>query len=456
MKLFDSHAHLDFAQFDGFREDVIKEAFDNGLVGIINIGVDLESSQKSVALAEKHDKIWAAVGFHPHDAAKLDEESLRLMEELAKSPKVVAIGEIGLDFYRNSSPKDAQYAALERQIELALELNLPAVVHIRNAYDEAISLLRSKGKGKLSGVLHCFAGEEKHIDAARELGFLLSFNGTITYKNSRAAGLAQYAGLENIIIETDCPYLPPQEHRGQLNKPVYVHYVAEKLSEIFVPMNPEEIARITDANTRALFRLPPADAGIVAYVIKNNLYLNITNRCGNSCFFCARNYDYAVKGYDLKLNYEPSVEETLAAAGDVSKYDEVVFCGYGEPTFRMEVLAEISRKLKKEGARIRLNTNGQGSMINGRDITQELVGVVDSISISLNAPTKEQYNKICRPENKENAFDSVMEFAASCGKKLPEVILSVVDVPKLDIEECREIADRLGMRLRIRELNKAG
>ncbi|MBD3232784.1 MAG: YchF/TatD family DNA exonuclease [candidate division Zixibacteria bacterium] len=453
MKLFDTHAHLDFPQYDNIRNEIIKESFDSGLVGIINIGVDMESSEKSIQLADNYENIRATVGFHPHDASKLGKNNFDRLERLAKSDKVVAIGETGLDFYRDLSPRKEQYEAFEMQIELAKRLNLPLVIHIRNAYDEAIEVLESTGAGAVGGVLHCFAGEEKHIDKAKELGFIFSFNGTITYKNSNAPRMAAYAGLDSIIIETDCPYLAPQAYRGKLNKPSYIIYVADKLSEIFNRYSPEDIARITYDNATELFKID-ADAGTIAYEIKGNLYLNITNRCSNNCFFCARNNDYTVRGNNLRLNREPSAEEIKNAIGDISGYEEVVFCGYGEPTYRMETLLEVARHLKSKGAQLRLNTNGQGSLINDRNIIDDLAKYFDRISISLNAPTEEQYNRICKPESPEKAFDAVVEFIRDCCGKIPEVVVSVVDIPKLDIGECQRFANELGVGFRLRPLNK--
>ena len=457
MELFDSHAHLDFPQFNGIRDDIIKEAFDNNLVGIINIGVDLQSSIKSIELANRYKNISATVGFHPHDASKLDNTALARLEELCASEEVVGIGETGLDFYRNLSPGKDQYIAFETQIALARKYNLPLVIHIRNAYDEAIDILKSNGADDVGGVLHCFAGEEKHIDEGKKLGFKFSFNGTVTYKKSRAAALAEYAGIENILIETDCPYLTPEPYRGKLNKPLYVRYVAEKLAEIFAPLSAVEISRITDSNTRRLFNLHQDNSGRIAYTIQNRLYLNITNQCSNRCFFCVRgkeDRDYIIKGYNLKLAYEPSEAEIIAAVGDMSRYDEIVFCGYGEPTYRLDTLLYVAGCLKEKGARLRLNTNGHGSLINGRDITSDLAGYVDIVSVSLNAPNKDRYNKICKPENPNRAFDAMLDFVRKCKAKIPEVVLSVVDVSKIEIDQCRQIADELGVKLRIREFNK--
>ena len=234
-----------------------------------------------------------------------------------------------------------------------------------------------------------------------------------------------------------------------------MRYVAEKLAKIFSPLTADEIGRITDVNTRRLFRLPHEESGRIAYVIGNSLYLNITNQCSNNCFFCAKGSDYLLRGYNLKLAYEPSEEEIVAAVGDSSRYDEVVFCGFGEPTYRLDTLIKVARHLKNKGARLRLNTNGQGSLINGRDISTDLAPYFDRISVSLNAPTKERYNRICKPQNPEKAFEALLEFTRNCRGRIPEVTLSIVEIPRVEIEACRSIADQIGVPLRIREFHKA-
>ncbi|HVP36537.1 MAG TPA: TatD family hydrolase [Terriglobales bacterium] len=252
--MIDTHAHLDFPQFDEDREEVIEQAFSSGLEAIINIGVDLESSEKSIKLAEKYKNIYAAVGFHPHDASKLNPEAFKELEKLASHPKVVAIGEIGLDFYRNLSPENVQIKAFKEQIELAKKLELPIVVHIRNAYKKALEILKNDSSG-LKGVLHCFSGDENEAKEALKLGFYLSFNGTLTYKNSRSAELIKKIPLSSILAETDCPYLTPEPMRGKRNEPKLVRLVIEKVVQASGSHSFKEIDEIFTQNAKKLFRL---------------------------------------------------------------------------------------------------------------------------------------------------------------------------------------------------------
>jgi TatD DNase family protein len=189
----------------------------------------------------------------------------------------------------------------------------------------------------------------------------------------------------------------------------------------------------------------------IAYQIGNSLYLNITNRCTSKCTFCIR---YKTKlfnnKHELWLKKEPTAKEVIEAVGDPAKYKEVVFCGYGEPLIRLDVVKEVSKWLKDKGAKIRIDTNGHGNLIHKRNIVPELKGLVDSISISLNAQNKKLYNEICRPDFGEEAFDAIIEFAGECKKYIPEVELTVVGIPEIDVKEAKKIADDLGIPFRVR------
>ncbi|MDI3534031.1 MAG: hypothetical protein PWQ82_396 [Thermosediminibacterales bacterium] len=189
---------------------------------------------------------------------------------------------------------------------------------------------------------------------------------------------------------------------------------------------------------------------MIAYKLGKNLYLNITNRCSSNCSFCLRNLGPGVGGYKLWLDREPTVEEIIKAVGDPSGYEQVVFCGYGEPLMRLDVVLEVSRYLKQKGAYVRIDTNGQANLIHGKNIVPLLKGLVDAVSISLNAESPQKYDKLCRSEFGEKAYESILDFAKECVKYIPKVILSVVDLPGIDIEKCRHIARDIGAELRVR------
>lgn len=454
--MIDTHAHLDFKQFDQDRLRVINYAFSNGVEKIVNIGVDLRSSESSVKLAEEHDRIFAAVGFHPHDAKDLTEESLNRIAELAKHEKVVAIGEIGLDYYRDLSPREDQIRAFKKQIDLAKELELPIVVHVREACEQALAILKEAQAGRVGGVLHSFSGNSEQAKTAQDMGFYLGLNGTLTYPKSRIQSVGREVSLDSILVETDCPFLSPVPHRGKRNQPAYVKSVLEKLSDLLAPLTFQDVERITTLNACRLFGLDHGSAGRIAYPIRDSLYLNITNQCSNACLFCVRNRTDFVKGHNLRLDHEPTYQEVIDSINHLDNYREVVFCGYGEPTLRLGLLKEVAQHLKRKNVEVRLNTNGQGNLIHKRNIVPELVGLIETVSISLNVDDPETYERLCQPRFGDNAFEQVVAFARECKELLPRTVLTVLDMPEVDLKKCETISRELGVELRIRHYNRVG
>ncbi len=454
--MIDTHAHVDLKQFDQDRSKVIQYAFSNGVERIINVGCDLKSSQNSVKLTEEYDQIYAAVGFHPHDAKNLTEESLKKIEKLAQHKKVVAIGEIGLDFYRNLSPSEDQINAFKKQIGLAKDLKLPIVVHVREAWDPALTILKETKADFVGGVLHSFTGNSRHARMAQDMGFYLGFNGMLTYPDSKSGQIAKGVSLDSILVETDCPYLSPNPHRGKRNQPAYVKFVLEKLSELFSPLTFQDVERITSLNACRLFNLDKKILPKIAYPIRDSLYLNVTNRCSNACVFCVRNFTDFVKGHNLRLNHEPEYDEVINSINHLDKYREVVFCGYGEPTMRLDLLKDVARYLKSKNAEVRINTNGQGNLIHKRNIVPELVDLIDVVSVSLNVDDGEKYERLCKPRLGENAFGQVIAFAKQCKKLLPRTVLTVLDMPEVDLKKCEKISRELGVEFRIRHYHKVG
>ena len=260
MRLIDTHAHLDFDRFDADRAAVIERARSAGVVAIVNVGADLPSSRAAVRLAGEYEHIYAAVGIHPHDAKKLDGAALAELRELAQQPKVVAVGEIGLDFYRDLSPRDVQRRAFQAQLAWAAKLGKPVVIHDRDAHEEIMAVLadwaaelgRAPLAGRL-GVLHTFSGDLAMAERAIDLGFYLSISGPVTYHN--AGQLREIVGalpLDRLLVETDCPFLAPHPHRGKRNEPAHVRLVAERVAELH-GISLDELAEATTANACRLF-----------------------------------------------------------------------------------------------------------------------------------------------------------------------------------------------------------
>lgn len=248
--MIDSHAHLTSDEYKDDFDEVLERASHSGIKAIICVGFDLESSRQCVALAERHQMVFAAVGIHPHDATTLDQDAASEIERLCNSKKVVAIGETGLDFYRNLSPKDSQERAFLEQIAIARKTNLPIVVHSREAHKRVIDILRSE-KVK-DGVMHCFSGGPEIARAAIDLGLYISFAGPVTYGGSKFGEILKIVPKDRLLIETDCPYLSPVPHRGKRNEPAYLRFVAEKLS-VMLGLSLQDFSAITDENTSRLF-----------------------------------------------------------------------------------------------------------------------------------------------------------------------------------------------------------
>jgi len=253
--LVDTHAHLDSARFNEDREDVISRSLAAGVHAIITVGVDLDSSRKAVALAEHSPYVYAAVGVHPHEAARVGQDDLAELARLSERQAVVAIGEIGLDFYRNLSPAGRQKEILVAQLQLASQMDKPVIIHDREAHTETMSILRDEAQG-LRGVLHCFSGDLDMAVQAAQMGFYISLAGPVTFRNARRLQqLVRELPLHCVLIETDCPYLAPHPHRGRRNEPAYVRLVADEIAALKeLPF--ERVAEITTANASQLFELP--------------------------------------------------------------------------------------------------------------------------------------------------------------------------------------------------------
>jgi len=450
----DTHCHMEMKEFDRDRDEVLARSREAGIESLITIGSDLEGTLKGIALAEQRDGIYCSVGIHPHDAKDFTAETYRHLKDLARKTKVVAIGETGLDFHYDHSPRDVQRKVFEQHLLLAGESGLPVVIHCREASSETLQIVRDSGV--TSGVFHCFSGDRAMAEQVMALGFCISLAGPVTFRKAQDLHkLARVVPDDYLLIETDAPYLTPEPFRGKRNEPAYLVYTAKKISELR-GVSLQDIARITTLNAKRLFRIGQLpDKGEIAYQIRNSLYLNITNRCTNRCSFCVKFHSDYVKGHRLRLAHEPTEEELKDEIGDPSRYQEIVFCGYGEPLMRLETVKNVAQWIKSRHGRVRINTNGHANLIHGRNIIPELKGIVDSISISLDAQDEDTYNRICGPAFPD-AFNAVLRFIRDVKETVPDVQITVVNMPGVDIAQCREIAEQLGVAFRVRELDVVG
>ncbi|MBU6392294.1 MAG: YchF/TatD family DNA exonuclease [Planctomycetota bacterium] len=455
--IIDTHAHLDFPDYKSDLESVLSRAKQANVGCIINVGTNLASSKKSVVLANRFNNVYASIGVHPHDAANVSEQDWQALESLAKESKVVAIGETGLDYYRNRSPHEDQQRVFHKHLALAKTNNLPVIIHCRDANSDCLKILDEHKNGALKGVVHCFSGTREIAKKCINMGLYVSFAGPITFSNANTLReVAKSIPVERLLLETDSPFLSPQPKRGERNEPSYLSFIIPVLADIY-GLSLKDIERITTFNAYKVFGIGETEQeGKIAYAIRNSLYINLTNRCSNICDFCMRETYPFVKGHLLKLNKEPTAEEVLEAIGDPSSYDEVVFCGYGEPTERLDVLVAVAKFLKSKGKRIRLDTNGHGDLINGKPIIHALRGLIDTICISLNADTAKKYEEMCKPVFGEKAYPALIQFIKDAKQVIPNVQVSIVEIPGVDVEKCKQIAQELGVDFRVRKYNVLG
>jgi len=499
MELFDTHVHLDDQAFAADLAVVLGRARAAGVVHMINAGASRKTNAKVLALAQQHPEISAAVGLHPHEFCSAQsenasgapsEQGANRSEDFGRkigpqSPmepgsdgqftdqdrdvlrvqlsqeRVVALGEIGLDFHVFSDfpapDREAQMHAFVRQLELAKHFELPVILHVREAYPEALGALRDMKPFPAGGVMHCYSGGTEYIRDVLDLGFCVGIGGTVTYPKSQDLRAAvREIPDERLLLETDAPYLPPQKHRGQRNEPAWVSMVADAVAQI-KGMSVSQLAEITTTNARRLFRLESGPAGTLAYEIAGHLYVNLTNRCSASCGFCPRRIHRRVQEHNLDLSREPDTREIIEAIGDPARYKEIVFCGYGEPTLRWPTLLQVAKAVKPSARRVRVNTNGHGELLYGTGLLAEARGWIDEWSVSLNSADARQYQRLVAPAAGAAAYPAVLAFIEHAVRAGFQVTASAVEVPEVvDEAAVQRLAETLGARYRGRGFQRLG
>jgi len=497
--MIDSHCHLEMPEFDSDLKDVLARMSENGVTHAISIGslAQNERIEKTIEIARSHDNIYTTLGVHPKSPYK----DLRDVSELFENyysknkRKVIAVGEIGLDYFLPDASKEdfekikiKQKELFERQLKLASENRLPVIVHIRDAYEDAIDILKEYVKlpdGFFGGVIHCFSSVERAVaDEFLKMGFFISFSGNITYKkNDGLRAAAKVIQDEKLLIETDSPYLAPQSFRGKRNEPSYVRFVLDTIAGE-KGVERKRFNGLTVQNTVNLFSLESVDGfyPAVAYKIRNSVYINLTNKCTNRCTFCPKyqggKSNFCVKGYNLELKKEPSADEVISSVFRYYNFSEIVFCGLGEPTLRLETLKKVTKAVKERkreqaeipgavsdfvnsgGLKIRLDTDGLANAVYGRNIAAELEGLIDSVSISLNAQNSALYNDICDPRiimgKGIDAYGSVLEFIKESKKHIKNVTVTAIDLPGVDVSFIENLAKNLGVNFKPRHYNDVG
>jgi TatD DNase family protein len=447
----DTHAHLFLPNFENDLDEVITRARNKGIDYIIVPATDIKTANRTIELCEKYDFIYGAVGIHPHDSKDWNPALLNEIKDLSKHKKIVAIGEIGLDYYYDFSPKEKQIEAFRSQIELAINFNLPVIIHNRESDEDMLKIIKEYCGSGLKAQFHCFNASLKDANEYIRMGHFISFTGNITFKKAdQLRDILSNISLEHIMLETDSPFMTPVPYRGKRNEPSNVKLIAEKIAEVH-NVTLEDIARSTSYNVFRMFGIGSKPGTSFTYKIKNSLYINVTNRCNADCVFCGRKGEAVRSGYNLKMNkeMEPSPEVYIKEIGDPKNYEEIVFCGYGEPTIRWEVVKHVAAFVKEKGGKTRLNTNGHGNYINHKDITPEMKDLIDAVSVSLNTFDPDEYSRIMQVD--KELFDEAVNFIKSSKQFVNKVIITNVDYNGAGHSKVKKFADEIGADFRVRE-----
>jgi TatD DNase family protein len=417
--MIDSHCHLNLRHFEDDRETAIANAVSDGVLAFMNIGYDRESLRDTLELVERYPFIFGAAGVHPHDANTLDEALERDVRHALDHARVVAVGEIGLDFYRDLTPREVQQDVFRRMIRLAREKDKPIVIHCRDAFDEVIETLASEGTG-YRGIFHAFSGSEADANRIFELGFHVGIGGVVTYRNAHLAETVMALPLERIVLETDSPYLTPHPWRGKRNEPSFVAHVARMVARVKqLPL--ADVARATTENYLAAMGLPSTAMPRPVYRIENSVYIQA-------------------------VLAEPADLDGVPAEG----VDEAVFTGLVDPLESSEHTLHLAARAREREWWIRVNTNGLANHAAGRDVTPELAGTVDEIVLTLFGPTLDLHNRLAYPAVTAEQWESMRDFVRCAVAAGIEAVCEFVATPGFDPEPCRLFAHELGATYDIR------
>jgi len=460
MQLVDTHVHLEDQAFAADRLAVIERAQADNVNTMINAGSTASANRAVLALAQKTPGLYGSVGLHPHEFPSTSEATFSVLQEQLGHEKVVALGEIGLDYhvFPDYPPPDrkAQQEAFARQLQLARIFELPLIIHVREAYSDALQLLREYGPFINRGVMHCYAGGMEYLKDVLDLGFYIGVGGPVTYPKAESVReVVRAVPDDRLLLETDAPYLPPQSRRGKRNEPACIKEIAKACAALRGTCW-ESLAEQTTANAFRLFKIEAKSAGVFTYNIKGHLYVNLTNRCSADCVFCPRRIHRRVQEYELTLQREPLARELIEAIGDPRQWAEIVFCGFGEPVLRLPTLLQVARAVKAKGGRIRVDTNGHADIIFGRDILPECQGLVDEWSISLNSADPQQYEHLVRPAGGRQTYPAVIAFIERAVKSGFTVTVTAVELSEIDSKSLQQLTQRLGARYRGRIYQRLG
>ena len=417
--MIDSHCHLNLQHFEDDREATIARAVSDGVVAFVNIGYDRDSLRETLELVERYPFVFGAAGVHPHDAATLDDDLEAQVRHALDHPRVVAVGEIGLDFYRNLSPREVQVETFRRMIKLAREKDKPIIIHCRDAFNEVIDVLESEG-GPYRGIFHAFSAGEAEARRVAELGFHVGIGGVVTYRNARLGETVATIPLERIVLETDSPYLTPHPWRGKRNEPSFVAHVARTVARV-KDMSLADVDRATTESTYAALGLSAASLPRPVYKVESAVYIQAATA-------------------------DPADLDAVPTDG----VSEAIITGFSDPLERPEHVLALAARARERGWRVRVNTMGLANHAAGRDVTQELKGNVDEVNVVLFGATVRAHDELAYPAAGNEGWASIRDFVRSSVAAGIETVCEFVAVPGFEAEPCREFARELGATYDIR------
>ena len=418
--MIDSHCHLNLEHFEDDRDSTLARAITDGVTGFMNIGYDRASLRETLALLEQYPFMFGAAGVHPHDAGSYDAALDAEVRAALGHPRMVAVGEIGLDFYRDIAPREAQVDVFRKMIALSREMeHKPIVIHCRDAFNEVIETLISEG-GTYRGIFHAFSAGEAEARSIFTLGFHVGIGGVVTYRNARLVETVAALPLDRIVIETDSPYLTPHPWRGKRNEPAFVAHVLRTIARA-KSMTVAEVDRVTTENYLNAMGLGPEALPRPVYKIEDAIYIQ-------------------------------SAAAMLADLEGVSPdgVEEMVLTGVVDPLDNMEHTLALAARGRERGWHVTINTSGFANQTAGRDVTKEFAGLVDEINVTLFGVNPKQHDELAYPSVGDEGWEVLRDFIRCSVASGIATVCEFVATPGFEPEPCREFARALGARYDIR------
>lgn len=434
--MIDSHVHLDHPLFKDDFEEVVARAIEDGVSAIVNIGFDPGSTRATAEFVERYPFFYGVLGTHPHDAAGHTLDYEVELKTLLDRPRMIGVGEIGLDYYYDHSPRDVQRKVFRRMLWMARLKDKPVVIHCRDAERDVLDVLASE-RMRFRGIFHAFNHDASVARRVTELGFHLGIGGVATFKKAKLLDILHAIPLDRIVLETDGPYLAPHPFRGKRNEPALVEFVVEALARIH-GVKPEEIARQTTENFLLAMRIEKKSLPPPVYKIGNRVYI------------------HTIPDADPEALADVAADAAgqtpgEGATGDGGVVDEAVVCGFYEPLDFIDQITVVSRRFRSMGVRVRVVTGRRGHAAAGCETVDSLAEIADALTVRFYGPTAAQHEKTVVTGLGDAAFTSLVEFTRGAVASGIKTDCLFIAVPKMKLEPCRELAEGLGAGCEVRK-----